>query len=139
MLDTFEMPVALVANKADMVHLRQVSTEEGTYINSTKCVQWNKLYLLFLYCVLNIVKHIFKNILCSSVHCAYLKKSQKITSDLFHPSGEVSDHHIHIFNTECKVVSTPVFLCECHRITVKASIHIITMKTKYIGRSDQRC
>lgn len=29
MLDTFEMPVALVANKADMVHLRQVSTEEG--------------------------------------------------------------------------------------------------------------
>lgn len=30
MLDTFEMPVALVANKADMVHLRQVSTEEGT-------------------------------------------------------------------------------------------------------------
>lgn len=59
MLDTFEMPVALVANKADMVHLRQVSTEEGTYINSTKCVQWNKLYLLFLYCVLNIVKHIF--------------------------------------------------------------------------------
>jgi hypothetical protein len=35
MLDAFEMPVALVANKADMVHLRQVSTEEGTYINST--------------------------------------------------------------------------------------------------------
>ncbi|XP_025422174.1 ras-related and estrogen-regulated growth inhibitor isoform X2 [Sipha flava] len=29
MLDNFEMPVALVANKADMVHLRQVSTEEG--------------------------------------------------------------------------------------------------------------
>lgn len=29
MLDAFEMPVALVANKADMVHLRQVSTEEG--------------------------------------------------------------------------------------------------------------
>lgn len=29
MFDTFEMPVALVANKADMVHLRQVSTEEG--------------------------------------------------------------------------------------------------------------
>lgn len=29
MLDTYEMPVVLVANKADMVHLRQVSTEEG--------------------------------------------------------------------------------------------------------------
>jgi len=29
MLDTLEMPVVLVANKADMVHLRQVSTEEG--------------------------------------------------------------------------------------------------------------
>lgn len=29
MLDTLEMPVVLVANKADMVHLRQVSSEEG--------------------------------------------------------------------------------------------------------------
>lgn len=38
MLDAFEMPVALVANKADMVHLRQVSTEEGMpkYNNITK-------------------------------------------------------------------------------------------------------
>ena len=32
MLDAFEMPVALVANKADMVHLRQVSTEEGKLV-----------------------------------------------------------------------------------------------------------
>lgn len=28
-LETFCFPVCLVANKADMVHLRQVSTEEG--------------------------------------------------------------------------------------------------------------
>lgn len=47
MLDCFDTPITLVGNKADMVHLRQVSADEGKYFIHV-CVYHSNMATRFL-------------------------------------------------------------------------------------------